>query len=418
METEGLGKWVALVAAIIAAGQAGSTWVDGLYKETQAREETERSVKVAEIREKSEFAKTYLDLVLSQTTQDRDRTLIYEALAELDGHPLQGWARTKLARSREYLKAIQANVEARNIALGKQDEIERKIGVLNADAQRLVARIALATDPSEMDELSAQLKDIQSQLSEAGAAKTLAARAVTEARAKETVTTTAASIADKAANSTQVAAAITSDVERITALTGLITPDLLYPYFATSAKASIDRSYVYLQNALKEFDITDPRFAALLVATLAVEVPGLGVYEEPEQIAARYEGSQPLGNRQPGDGTKYRGRGFIGLTGRSNYQWAADRLNYPTLMDRPDDAKEPEMAMRIAAAYFADRKSLYQSALEKQDFVRAARVVRGGRLRAQEQDKFESVYHGVLKKLEPASGVPKADAAVLQTATP
>jgi predicted chitinase len=56
-----------------------------------------------------------------------------------------------------------------------------------------------------------------------------------------------------------------------------------------------------------------------------------------------YEGRRDLGNTQPGDGPRYKGRGFIQLTGRYNYAKAGkdlgiDLINHPELAERPDVA--------------------------------------------------------------------------------
>lgn len=61
-----------------------------------------------------------------------------------------------------------------------------------------------------------------------------------------------------------------------------------------------------------------------------------------------------LGNTTPGDGYRFRGRGFIQLTGRSNYDGYGRRLGIP-LVSNPDLALDATNAARIFAAYFKDR---------------------------------------------------------------
>lgn len=82
-----------------------------------------------------------------------------------------------------------------------------------------------------------------------------------------------------------------------------------------------------------------------------------------------------LGNTQPGDGYKYRGRGFIQLTGRSNYTAYGRRLGID-LASNPDLALDAYQAARIFAAYFKDRG--VAAAANRQDWRAVRRLVNGG----------------------------------------
>jgi predicted chitinase len=73
-----------------------------------------------------------------------------------------------------------------------------------------------------------------------------------------------------------------------------------------------------LVEAMKKFGIDTPIRRAHFLAQCAHESGGFKWVREFASGQA-YEGRQDLGNTQPGDGKRYKGRGYIQLTGRANY---------------------------------------------------------------------------------------------------
>lgn len=59
------------------------------------------------------------------------------------------------------------------------------------------------------------------------------------------------------------------------------------------------------------------------------------------------------GNDQPGDGYKYRGRGFIGITFKTNYKKYGEKLGID-LVGNPDLANDPKIAAKIAVMMMLD----------------------------------------------------------------
>jgi predicted chitinase len=123
---------------------------------------------------------------------------------------------------------------------------------------------------------------------------------------------------------------------------------------------------------LKEQRIFDRAMAIAALATIGVEVgsrfesiPEFGTGEE-------YEGRTDLGNVQPGDGPRYKGRGFIQLTGRSNY---GQQLGLDLEGD-PDRALDSGVAARVLALYRRNRH-IPQLANDG-DWVGVRRAVNGG----------------------------------------
>lgn len=64
--------------------------------------------------------------------------------------------------------------------------------------------------------------------------------------------------------------------------------------------------------------------------------------------------AKSLGNTKAGDGARYKGRGFIQLTGRYNYRKAGQELGLP-LEKHPELAEKPEVAAKIAVWFWEHR---------------------------------------------------------------
>jgi predicted chitinase len=95
----------------------------------------------------------------------------------------------------------------------------------------------------------------------------------------------------------------------------------------------------------------------------------------PSAAQQGYEGRRDLGNTQKGDGYLFRGRGYIGLTGRANYKTAGAKLGLP-LEKNPDLVEKPEIAAKTAILFW---KTYVQSRVSNWDDVTAiTKVINGG----------------------------------------
>lgn len=69
-----------------------------------------------------------------------------------------------------------------------------------------------------------------------------------------------------------------------------------------------------------------------------------------------YEGRADLGNTQPGDGPRFRGRGIFQTTGRANYQQLGAKKGAPQMfLDRPELLEQAEFAVWSACEYWRTR---------------------------------------------------------------
>lgn len=92
----------------------------------------------------------------------------------------------------------------------------------------------------------------------------------------------------------------------------------------------------YFEEVCRKYEITTKERIVAFLAQLSHE-SGSFFYTEELASGKAYEGRTNLGNFQKGDGEKFKGRGFIQITGRLNYtalskEFGVDFVNNPKLL--------------------------------------------------------------------------------------
>lgn len=166
------------------------------------------------------------------------------------------------------------------------------------------------------------------------------------------------------------------------AVQGLVTTAVLTRVMPNLGSLKATAFAPFLVGAMKEFDIDTPARAAAFLAQVAHESGEFRFMEEiwgPTPAQRRYEPvssvAQSLGNTQPGDGKRFKGRGPIQVTGRANYRVFGDALGVD-LVGNPPLAATNDVGFRTAGLYWKKR-GLNQLA-DQQLFESITRRINGG----------------------------------------
>jgi putative chitinase len=136
----------------------------------------------------------------------------------------------------------------------------------------------------------------------------------------------------------------------------------------------------HLTASMVEAQVDTALRRAMYVAQLEHETDHFRTFEEYANGAAYDVTVNPrlaarLGNVEVGDGPRFKGRGAIQLTGRSNYAKAGTALNLP-LFDKPELAALPENAFRVAAWFWVAHH--LNDFADKGDLEGATKRINGG----------------------------------------
>jgi putative chitinase len=127
---------------------------------------------------------------------------------------------------------------------------------------------------------------------------------------------------------------------------------------------------------------------------------------QPERIANRvYASRMGNGDEASGDGWRFRGRGFVQLTGRENYRRLGELVG-AVLETRPELAREPEIAARILVVGMqrglftgVSLDDVSEPATSEPDFENDRAVVNGGD-RAKKIAGYAKVFHEALADVD------------------
>jgi putative chitinase len=143
---------------------------------------------------------------------------------------------------------------------------------------------------------------------------------------------------------------------------------------AARQKAIVSAVGSVLDATLTGYDIHTTLRAAHFLAQTCHESAGFRTTQEFADGDA-YEGRTDLGNTQPGDGKRYKGRGLLQLTGRANYAAYGPSVGADLVAD-PDKAADPVMSLKIACEFWT-RHKLNQFA-DADDIDTITRRINGG----------------------------------------
>ncbi|QSX78057.1 M15 family metallopeptidase [Agrilutibacter solisilvae] len=171
-------------------------------------------------------------------------------------------------------------------------------------------------------------------------------------------------------------------------ITGDVTPALVSRMFPNTGKSNITTHLPSVLAGLRAAGLGDRDMVLMALATIRAETEGFRPISEgrsgfntrthpfdlydPGTNVARI-----LGNTQPGDGARFKGRGFVQLTGRDNYRRVGGQLGV-NLLDDPERANDSALAGRILGQFLKNCEGRARAALAERNLEKARKCVNGG----------------------------------------
>jgi len=186
---------------------------------------------------------------------------------------------------------------------------------------------------------------------------------------------------------TQAALKLTKTAD-LPSVIAAVTTTVVSKMFPLTPVDNIKNNLPFVLGGLVKYKLVDKPMVLMALATIRAETES---FEPISEFKSKYNtspGGHPfdlydrradLGNGGVGDGEKYRGRGYVQLTGKFNFQKYGQALGLGNqLITKPELANEPEVAGQLLAVFVRDKERQIKEALIDGDLRAARRLVNGG----------------------------------------
>lgn len=152
--------------------------------------------------------------------------------------------------------------------------------------------------------------------------------------------------------------------------------------------SNIQTNLPFVMQALTAAGLADKSMILMALATISAETGNFTPLSEFESKFntppggppfSKYDHRTDLGNLGPPDGKNFRGRGYIQLTGRSNYAVHGAAIGLGNqLVTNPALANQPDIAGKLLASFLKAHESGIRAALAQNKLAKARELVNGG----------------------------------------
>lgn len=164
----------------------------------------------------------------------------------------------------------------------------------------------------------------------------------------------------------------------------MITKEMLKKIAPNSKDAIISALVEPLNEHLPKYGVDTHLRVTHFLSQASHETAGFKTLEEYASGQA-YEARKDLGNTQPGDGKKYKGRGIFQLTGRANYNTFGKKIG-KDLEGNPHLAGDAETSVLIALEYWNNKKLSLLA--DKDDVTAITKKINGGLNGIEDRKKY------------------------------
>ena len=199
---------------------------------------------------------------------------------------------------------------------------------------------------------------------------------------------TAAAVAGANVNAATAAATASVTPATTGADEPVVTVNQVAKMFPGVPVTNIQTNLPFVLDALNAVGLGDKNMILMALATIRAETGNftpLSEFKSKFNTApggppfGLYDNRKDLGNQGPPDGANFKGRGYIQLTGRSNYQVHGAAIGMGNqLITNPGLANQPDIAAKLLASFLKSKEAKIRAALKQNDLKTARKLVNGG----------------------------------------